>query len=84
MGPNPLAGDKVQFVVPAGVWPAGCLNQGGRYALCGCTIATGLTGTCFEAGTADELTALYPKKAEIINKLSVNGHQKMMPQGFAE
>ncbi len=84
MGPNLLAGEKVQFVVPAGVWQAGCLNQGGRYALFGCTMAPGFTGTCFEAGTADELIALYPKKAEIINKLSVNGHQKMMPQGFAQ
>ena len=84
MGPNLLAGDKVQFVVPAGVWQAGCLNEGGRFALFGCTMAPGFIGTCFEAGTAAELTALYPSKAEIINKLSVNGHEKMMPQGFAQ
>jgi len=83
MGTNPTAGQLVQYVIPAGVWQAGCLNDGGRYALFGCTMAPGFTGTCFEAGLADELIKQYPSKADIINKLSVNGHQTNMPDGFA-
>jgi predicted cupin superfamily sugar epimerase len=83
MGTNPIAGEHVQYVIPAGVWQAGCLNDGGRYALFGCTMAPGFTGTCFEAGLADELIKQYPSKTAIIKKLSVNGHQTNMPEGFA-
>ncbi|MGX9461304.1 cupin domain-containing protein [Shewanella sp. A14] len=83
MGPNPLEGQLVQYVIPAGVWQAGCLNDGGRYALFGCTMAPGFTGTCFVAGLASDLSELYPSKVGIIQKLSVNGHQESMPEGFA-
>jgi len=83
MGTNPIVGELVQYVVPAGVWQAGCLNKGGRYALFGCTMAPGFTGTCFEAGLATDLVELYPSKIDIIKKLSVNEHQKKMPEGFA-
>lgn len=83
MGTNPIAGQHIQYVIPAGVWQAGCLNDGGRYALFGCTMAPGFTGTCFEAGLADELIKRYPNKANIIKKLSVNGHETNMPEGFA-
>ncbi|GHB70983.1 hypothetical protein GCM10008107_20590 [Psychrosphaera saromensis] len=83
MGTNPTAGQHVQYVIPAGVWQAGCLNDGGRYALFGCTMAPGFTGACFEAGLADELIKQYPDKAQIIKKLSVNGHETNMPHGFA-
>ena len=83
MGSNIAEGEKIQYVIPAGVWQAGCLNDGGRYALFGCTMAPGFTGTCFEAGLADELIKQYPSKADIIKKLSVNGHQTNMPDGFA-
>ena len=83
MGLNPVEGQRVQYVVPAGVWQAGCLNEGGRYALFGCTMAPGFTGACFEAGLAPDLIEQYPDKTDIIKKLSVNGHQKHMPKGFA-
>ncbi|TDO99827.1 cupin domain-containing protein [Marinomonas balearica] len=83
MGQNVAQGQYVQYVVPAGVWQAGCLNQGGRYALFGCTMAPGFTGSCFEAGQAANLIELYPSKAEIIQKLSVNGDEKYMPDDFA-
>ena len=83
MGTDPTKDQYVQYVIPAGVWQAGCLDQGGRYALFGCTMAPGFTGTCFEAGVADELIAAYPSKASIIHKLSINGHEKLMPEGFA-
>lgn len=83
MGLDPAQGQQVQYVIPAGVWQAGCLNEGGRYALFGCTMAPGFTGDCFEAATVDELCQTYPNKAEIIKHLSVNGHEKSMPEGFA-
>ena len=73
MGPEVLAGQKVQFTVPAGVWQGGCLAEGGEYAVFGCTMAPGFTPGCFEAGLAERLIEQYPGRAEIIKKLSVNG-----------
>ncbi|WP_019616382.1 cupin domain-containing protein [Psychromonas ossibalaenae] len=84
MGLDIMQGQHVQYVIPAGVWQAGCLNEGGRYALFGCTMAPGFTGSCFEAGLACELLEQYPDKAAVINKMSVNGGHKTMPKGFAD
>ena len=83
MGSNIAEGEQIQYVIHAGVWQAGCLNEGGRYALFGCTMAPGFTGTCFEAGLANELIKQYPSKTDIIQKLSVNEHETKMPEGFA-
>ena len=83
MGGDPHAGQQIQFVVPSGVWQAGCLVPGGRFALFGCTMAPGFTGGCFEAGIAADLSKRYPKQQEIIRRLSVNGDTQHMPAGFA-
>jgi predicted cupin superfamily sugar epimerase/uncharacterized protein (DUF952 family) len=84
MGTDPLHGQRVQFVVPAGTWQAGHLLEGGRYALFGCTMAPGFTGGCFEAGLADELARRWPGRAADIRRLSVNGGERRMPGGFAD
>lgn len=83
MGPDPLQGHHVQYVIPASVWQGGCLREGGEYALFGCTMAPGFTGTCFEGGIAEELINQYPDRAAIIRRLSVNGHATQMPDGFS-
>ena len=82
MGGDPHAGQRAQFVVPRGVWQAGCLLPGGRYALFGCTMAPGFTGGCFEAGVADDLVQRYPQREDIIRRLAVNGGARHMPEGF--
>lgn len=83
MGGNPLAGQQLQCVIPAGVWQAGCLVPGGRYALFGCTMAPGFTGDCFEAGVSEGLAAQYPALADTIRRLAVQGSQLRMPAGFS-
>lgn len=82
MGSDPAQGQLVQFVIPAGVWQAGHMIDGGRYSLFGCTVAPGFTGDIFEGGTREQLLAMYPDRAEDIHKLSVNGETNM-PEGFA-
>jgi len=82
MGGDPIKGQIVQFVIPAGVWQAGYMIEGGRYSLFGCTVAPGFTDDIFEGGTRDELLKLYQARADDINKLSVSGETKM-PDGFA-
>jgi predicted cupin superfamily sugar epimerase len=82
MGGDSLKGQLVQFVIPAGVWQAGHMLQGGRYSLFGCTVAPGFTGDIFEGGRRAELLAMYPDRMDDIDKLCVSGETKM-PEGFA-
>ncbi|MDH6023611.1 cupin domain-containing protein [Vibrio splendidus] len=84
MGNDPLKGQHVQYVVPENTWQAGYLIEGGLYALFGCTMAPGFCGKNFLAGTADELIRLYPDQESTIKKLSVNGHETQMPEGFED
>lgn len=84
MGHDFAAGEHAQFVVPAGVWQAGEIAPGGRYALFGCTMAPGFTGACFEAGRVDELARSYPSARSIIARLGVTHGNTTMPLGFAK
>ena len=83
MGNDPLKDHSVQFVVPAGVWQAGHMLDGGRYSLYGCTMSPGFTGNMFEGGTRDYLTSLYPERVEDIVRLSCSEKETNMPEGFA-
>jgi predicted cupin superfamily sugar epimerase len=84
LGRDVLAGEKVQHVIPAGVWQAGELEPGGEWALFGCTMAPGFTGTCFEGGTVTTLLATHPDRADDIHRLAIaDDHTTGMPDGFA-
>jgi hypothetical protein len=84
MGHDCAAGQRAQYIVPAGTWQAGELSPGGRYALFGCTMAPGFTGACFEAGRVDQLFASHPQAAAAIHRLGVTHGSTQMPPGFAE
>lgn len=83
MGSDPLKGQQVQFVVPAGTWQAGHMLEGGRFSLYGCTLAPGFTGDIFEGGKRADLLARYPARAEDIRKYSSPEDGARMPDGFA-
>jgi predicted cupin superfamily sugar epimerase len=83
MGNDPLHGQYVQFVIPAGVWQAGYMLEGGKYSLFGCTLAPGFTDNMFEGGTRDQLIDVYPEKADDINRLGCSNDKTNMPKGFA-
>ena len=83
MGNDPLKGQQVQFVVPAGIWQAGHMLDGGKYSLFGCTMAPGFTGEMFEGGTRDHLISLYPERTNDINRLKCPENETQMPKGFA-
>lgn len=70
LGPDPLRGHEVQFVVPAGVWQAGHLIPGGRYSLYGCTLAPGFVSGIFEGGLLDRLLADYPDREADLRRFS--------------
>jgi len=70
LGPDILAGQHVQFTVPAGTWMAAEVAEGGSWTLFGCTMAPGFTFADYEHGDAAELAARFPQEAARIAALS--------------
>ncbi len=83
LGSEPLNGQLVQFVIPAGVWQAGCVAEGGEYSLFGCTMSPGFTDDMFEGGTRDVLAAQYPDRSADIERFGCEPNATNMPEGFA-
>lgn len=52
-----LAGERVQTLVPAGVWMGARLRLGGEYGVYGNTMAPGFVLSDFEGASAAELVA---------------------------
>jgi predicted cupin superfamily sugar epimerase len=84
LGSNPLKGEQVQFVVQAGIWQAGQIVEGGSYALFGCTMAPGFTGSMYEGGIREELLKNYPNRKNDILRLTPENAETRMPDGFAK
>src|SRR6202451_2740183 len=55
------SGMRPQIIVPGGVWQGSRLRAGGKFALLGNTMAPGFEYEDYEAGTRQELSALFPK-----------------------
>lgn len=70
LGPDLQSGQRVQVVVPRGVWQGAFLNEGGRFALLGTTVAPGFDYEDYEAGLREELIARYPDRREVIARLT--------------
>jgi predicted cupin superfamily sugar epimerase len=77
MGKDIAAGEKLQHVVPRGVWQGSrLLNSGsGRlapegWALLGCTVSPGFEFVDYTDATAEELIAKWPGEAEMILALT--------------
>jgi predicted cupin superfamily sugar epimerase len=81
LGSDLAAGQRVQFVVPAGVMQAGELVAGGRFALYGCTMAPGFSAASFAAPNEAALLARWPERAADIARLCVRG-DATMPEGI--
>ncbi len=83
MGSKPLLGQHVQYTVPAGVWQAGHMLEGGRYSLFGCTMAPGFTDDMYEGGRREKLIAAYPERQKDIELFGCDPDQTHMPEGSA-
>ena len=69
LGRDFAAGERPQYVVPAGTWQA-AVPRGERYALCGCTVAPGFDFRDFEMPPRAELAQRFPQHAEAIARLT--------------
>jgi uncharacterized protein len=73
-----LLGDpQVQLTVPAGTWMGARVADGGRWALCGTTMAPGFVPADYEGGDAEALAARYPAVADRIRALCRPGPVRM-------
>jgi hypothetical protein len=70
LGQNLAAGQRVQFMVPAGAWQGSRLVTGGSYALLGTTMAPGYEQDDFELGGREALLRDQPDQAELIRGLT--------------
>lgn len=70
LGSDLLAGQRVQHVVPEGVWQGSRLKSGGRFALMGTTMAPGFELDDFELGDRAALVTAYPDRAELLDALT--------------
>ena len=70
LGPDLLAGHRVQMLVPGGVWQGACLADGGRLALLGTTMSPGFAYPDYQPGDRAELTRQYPTFAAMIERLT--------------
>jgi predicted cupin superfamily sugar epimerase len=70
LGQDVLNGQCVQAAVPAGIWQGCFLNQGGKFALLGCTVSPGFEFADYESGHQNELLDKYPNQQNLIIQLT--------------
>jgi uncharacterized protein len=71
LGTDLVAGERVQLVVPRGVWQGSRLAVSREgFALLGTTMAPAYDQADFELGDREALIAAYPQRAELIRALT--------------
>jgi len=70
LGNDLTAEERVQYVVPAGVWFGAHLRPGGEYALMGTTVAPGFEFSDYEGGSRADLVRKFPQAADDIVRLT--------------
>lgn len=73
LGHDVLNGQRVQVIVPRDSWQGSFLNEGGKFALMGTTVAPGFETSDFEPAQKQSLLQQYPSRRDLIIKLT--GHQ---------
>ena len=72
LGQDILAGQAVQFTVPAGAWFGATPCAGSAFSFVGCTVAPGFAFTDFELAKQSELLARYPHQAAAIREFGLD------------
>jgi predicted cupin superfamily sugar epimerase len=70
LGQDIRVGQRLQYLVPAGVWMGARLKFGGEYAVFGNTMSPGFSEKDFELGSARELKATWPQWTDMIDSLT--------------
>ena len=70
LGHDILNEQKVQVLVPKGVWQGAFIQPGGKFSLMGCSVAPAFDEADFEIGDRETLLAKYPDMRELILHLT--------------
>jgi predicted cupin superfamily sugar epimerase len=70
LGHDVLNGQHIQVTVPADTWQGCFLNEGGRFALMGTTVAPGFEAADFELAARTVLLQEYPDQRNLILRLT--------------
>ena len=70
LGHNVHAGQKPQYVVPAGLWFGSYPAKGTQFSFVGCTVAPGFDFKDLEIAKKEDLLKQYPQAKKIINFLA--------------
>jgi len=70
LGQEVASGQRVQTVVPQGVWQGTRLIDGGKVALLGCTVSPGFDYADYVSGKREELVRGWPEWEKLIGKLT--------------
>jgi predicted cupin superfamily sugar epimerase len=70
LGTDIAAGQRPQYVMPAGCWQGSRVMEGGEYGLMGTTMAPGFADSDYEHGDKAALLAEYPEFGDMIEKLT--------------
>lgn len=70
LGPDPTAGERLQTLVPGGVWFGATVAEGSSYVLAGCTVAPGFDFADFEMARREDLLERFPDREGIIGRLT--------------
>jgi len=70
LGQDIAAGQRLQVVVPRGTWQGSFLNEGGEFALLGCTVAPGFEYADYETASRADLLKEYPEQSDLIVRLT--------------
>ena len=70
LGQDIFNGQRIQSVVPKGVWQGSHLLDGSRFALIGTTMAPGYVDADYMGGDREELMRLYPGEEQLIHRLT--------------
>ena len=70
LGSNISHEERLQYVVPAGVWFGAYTNPGTDYSVVGCTVAPGFDFSDFEMANREMLLKEFPDAREEIERLT--------------
>jgi predicted cupin superfamily sugar epimerase len=70
MGQDIQAGQQLQVLVPRGTWQGSFLQEGGDFALLGCTVSPGFDYRDYQSGNRVDLLEEYPEHEELIVRLT--------------
>ena len=70
LGNDPAKGESFQCVIKAKSWFASVVEEGGTYALVGCTVSPGFDFNDFELADRNALSNQYPHYSSLIHQLT--------------